>query len=256
MHTLEQSRSQVAPARKKSLLLLSMIQTGILVNGSQITIGKYLNSEHGRNTVRENESKRSQIPIYVQTLGLKDAREGFQSVQHPFSTALTHDHHNVKDHVPISKKPAQRFAADAEHVLIRGLGGLGRYICFWIVDNGAIYLIMISRSGIKGQEVEQGIDTLRAVGASIRIIKADARDRDAVSQTFTMIRKERPIKGVINLAMVLGDAPMATMTGEEWNRALRVKVDSSWILHEETLQDSLDVFILFSSIASVLGNRN
>lgn len=37
---------------------------------------------------------------------------------------------------------------------------------------------------------------------------------------------------------------------------MRVKIDSSWNLHQETLQDVLDVFILFSSIASVVGNRN
>ena len=70
------------------------------------------------------------------------------------------------------------------------------------------------------------------------------------------LRQKGPIKGVINLAMVLGDAPMATMTGEKWDRALRVKIDSSWILHQETLKDDLELFILFSSIASVCGNRN
>ena len=57
------------------------------------------------------------------------------------------------------------------------------------------------------------------------------------------------------MAMVLGDAPIASMTGEEWERALRVKIDSSWLLHELTLEDDLDIFLLFSSIASVLGNR-
>ena len=49
---------------------------------------------------------------------------------------------------------------------------------------------------------------------------------------------------------------MATMTAGEWDHGLRVKIDSSWILHQETLQDRLDFFILFSSIASVLGNRS
>ena len=44
--------------------------------------------------------------------------------------------------------------------------------------------------------------------------------------------------------------------GDEWDRALRLKVDSSWILHQGTQNDPLEFFILFSSIASVLGNRN
>ncbi len=59
------------------------------------------------------------------------------------------------------------------------------------------------------------------------------------------------------MAMLLGDAPMASMTGEEWDRALKVKIESSWILHEVTKDDDgLEFFVLFSSIASVLGNRN
>lgn len=91
---------------------------------------------------------------------------------------------------------------------------------------------------------------------SIRVIKADACDREAISTNLAKTREERSIKGIINPAMVLGDAPMESMTGEAWDRALRVKIDSSWILHEETRQDPLDFFSLFSSIAGVLGNRD
>lgn len=97
---------------------------------------------------------------------------------------------------------------------------------------------------------------MSASGASNQCIKADACDRKAIFETLCNIRNERCIKGIINLAMVLGDAPMAIMTPEDWDRVLRVKIQSSWILHDETLQDGLDLFILFSSIASVLGNRN
>lgn len=56
--------------------------------------------------------------------------------------------------------------------------------------------------------------------------------------------------------MVLGDAALAEMTGDKWDRALRVKIESGWIFHEETLNDPIEIFIMFSSIASVIGNRN
>ncbi|KAL9022905.1 MAG: hypothetical protein Q9196_007478 [Gyalolechia fulgens] len=55
-----------------------------------------------------------------------------------------------------------------------------------------------------------------------------------MSDTLVSIRSAgEAIKGVINLAMVLGDAPLATMTGEEWDRALRTKV-------QEAITSSLD----------------
>jgi len=77
-----------------------------------------------------------------------------------------------------------------------------------------------------------------------------------MNEALSGIRKTSAIKGIINMAMLLGDAPMAVMEGWQWDIALRLKIDSSWIMHEETLQDSLEFFIMFSSIASVLGNRN
>lgn len=49
---------------------------------------------------------------------------------------------------------------------------------------------------------------------------------------------------------------MAEMTGDERDRTLRVKIESNWIFHEETRDDPIEIFIMFSSIASVLGNRN
>lgn len=58
------------------------------------------------------------------------------------------------------------------------------------------------------------------------------------------------------MAMLLGDAALADMETWQWGLALRLKVDSSRILREETLNAELEFFILFSSIASVLGNGN
>ena len=53
------------------------------------------------------------------------------------------------------------------------------------------------------------------------------------------LRSKGPTEGIIDLAIFLGDATLANMTAEEWDRVLRVKVDSSWILHKETFQDHL-----------------
>ena len=231
---------------------------GVLVNGQQIDIYKYMHSEQGRNMVRDNWNRFNSMSPQVKAFELKDIRQAFESVQDPFSTVLIHytESNSRSNHVPIYQKPTRLFSAEGEYVLIGGLGGLGRYICSWMVENGAMHLTIICRSGIKDQGIERAIEALKSAGASLRIIRADACDREALARSLTQVREERPIKGVINLAMMLGDSPMATMTGEEWDRAIRVKIDSCWNLHEETVEDSLDFFILFSSIASVLGNRN
>ncbi|KAL8675751.1 MAG: hypothetical protein Q9224_007390 [Gallowayella concinna] len=162
-------------------------------------------------------------------------------------------------HVPIYQRPRNIFSQYGAYIIIGGLGGLGRYTCSWLVKHGATSLYAISRSGISSPEAQELYNTLNNSnnGTRLEVIKADACNHTSISAILSNIRTKQPIKGIINMAMILGDAPMASMTGEEWDRALKVKIESSWILHEETKKDDgLEFFLLFSSIASVLGNRN
>ena len=230
---------------------------GLLVNEKQVEVARYLNSNRGQDMVRYHWRKSSQRAERISMFELGDINEAFRSAHPPCSAVLLHQYApDETDHVPIYTKPTRLFSADAEYIVIGGLGGLGRYICSWMVEHGAKHITIFSRSGMKTTEAKEIVAKLRASGASITVNKVDACDASHVKEAFSRARERWPIKGVIHLAMLLADAPMATMTGEEWDRALRVKVDTSWISHKETLQDSLDFFILFSSIASVLGNRN
>ena len=195
--------------------------------------------------------------LEIDEYDITDYKKAFTNAKQPYSTVLRYRNaSNILQHVPIHKKTASMFTSDARYVVVGGLGGLGRFICSWMIENGARHMTVVSRSGAGTQESRDAISAMKSSGASIQCIKADACHRKAISEILCRLRNERHIRGVINLAMMLGDAPMSTMTPEEWDRVLHVKIQSSWILHKETLQDRLDFFILFSSIASVLGNRN
>ncbi|KAL8851489.1 MAG: hypothetical protein Q9221_003589 [Calogaya cf. arnoldii] len=160
-------------------------------------------------------------------------------------------------HIPIYRPPTCLCTSEGAYIIIGGLGGLGRYTCSWLVNHGVTSIYAISRSGISSPEAQSLYDSLNSnPNIKLSVIKADACNRTQISSILCSIRAKEPIKGIINMAMILGDAPMASMTGEEWDRALKVKIESSWILHEETKEDKLEAFVLFSSIASVLGNRN
>ncbi len=231
--------------------------TGLLVNGEQVDVARYLESGRNKDTVRYHWWKSAQRAMRIKKFELGDLYEAFRSAHQPCSAVLLHQNApDITNHIPIYTEPYRLFSAEGEYIVIGGLGGLGRYICSWMAEYGAKHITILSRSGLKTSEAKETVAQLRASGASITVNKADACEPSQIEQAFSQAREKRPIKGVIHLAMLLADAPMATMTGDEWDRALRVKVDSSWILHKETLRDTLDFFILFSSIASVLGNRN
>ena len=231
---------------------------GVQVNTKAIDMSKYLSSpSYGF------DAWHSMAPLScpMVTLGISDYAKVFGedslARQQPYSTVTDHTIYGDRiEHVPIYRPRATLFSSTANYVLIGGLGGLGRFICTWMVEHGARQLNVISRSGLTSAEAQSTHTAITKTGSTLNVFAADACDRPTVRSILSSIRKNGPIKGIINLAMILGDAPMASMTGEEWDRALRVKIDSSWILHEETMDDDLDHFILFSSIASVCGNRN
>lgn len=156
----------------------------------------------------------------------------------PYSTTIDHclNRQDI-EHVPIYSPQPTFFSPTAQYILIGGLGGLGRFLCTWMVEHGAKNLNVISRSGLASSEAQSTHAAITKTGASLQAFAADACDRASVRTFVASIRKKGPIQGIVNLAMILGDAPMASMTGEEWDRALRLKIDSSWILHEETMDD-------------------
>ena len=63
-----------------------------------------------------------------------------------------------------------------------------------------------------------------------------------------------PIKGVIQGAMTLNDSLFSTMTSHQWTSTILPKVHGSKNLHETTLSQPLDFFVLLSSLHSFIGN--
>ena len=237
--------------------IIASAREGILINESPLEMKKYLASRHGRSMVNKFW-KSLAFPVMTRSFELADFKGAYESYnsEEPCCSVFIHENvDRIERRLAVYKKPDRLFS-DGVYIIIGGLGGLGRFICSWMASNGASHIIVISRSGLSTQEAQDTFKAINATNATMEVMKADACNKQAIALTFAHIRQHQRIKGVINLAMLLSDAPLAQMTGEEWDRALRLKVDSSWILHEETLQDDLEFFILFSSIASVLGNRN
>lgn len=247
--------------KQADFVVTCSVREGLQVNGRSIDIATYLRSERGRAKILDMWPSRRLLDCSLQSFNIAKYPQAFtehsKAGQEPYSTTIDHALDGTQiDHVPIYSPRSILFSPTANYILVGGLGGLGRFICTWMVAHGARRLNVLSRSGLTTPEARSTHAEITRTGASLSVFRVDACDRTTVHSTLSTIRSTGPIKGVINLAMILGDAPMASMTGDEWDRALRVKVDSSWILHQETLDDELDHFILFSSIASVCGNRN
>ncbi|KAL2752849.1 hypothetical protein ACRALDRAFT_1083424 [Sodiomyces alcalophilus JCM 7366] len=147
------------------------------------------------------------------------------------------------------------FRKDVFYVLIGGFGGLGLLLMEWMFERGARNFAVISRSGASSKGAQTAMQKMDALGGRILAIKADAGDAQAMKAAISTLRSTMPIGGCFNMALILDNSPFSTMTPTQWDLGMRHKVDTAVSLHEATLQDELDFFIMFSSISSISGNR-
>jgi acyl carrier protein len=79
-------------------------------------------------------------------------------------------------------------------------------------------------------------------------------DRSALAEVIAAIPADAPLTGVVHTAGVLDDATIDGLSAERIDTVCTPKVDAAWHLHELTADKPLTTFVLFSSLAGVLGN--
>jgi acyl carrier protein len=86
-------------------------------------------------------------------------------------------------------------------------------------------------------------------------VRGDVGRESDLSRALEQIATDGyPLRGVVHSAGVLHDGVLVGQNWENFAETFGPKVDGSWSLHRLTTGESLDFFVLFSSISSVLGS--
>ncbi len=123
-----------------------------------------------------------------------------------------------------------------------------------VTHHGARDLLLLSRRGAQAPGAEQLVADLTAAGASVSVVAADAADRDALATVLAGIDHPHGLSAVFHAAGVLDDAVLGSLTPERVDPVLRAKVDTAWNLHQLTRDAGISAFVLFSSMAGVVGS--
>jgi NADPH:quinone reductase-like Zn-dependent oxidoreductase len=136
-----------------------------------------------------------------------------------------------------------------------GTGALGAHVARHLVAaHGARHLLLTSRSGPAAPGADALQRELTAAGADVTLAACDAADRDALKELLAAIPPAHPLTSVVHMAGILDDGLLRALTPERVSHVLRPKVDAALHLHELTQALDLSMFVLFSSLASVLGS--
>ncbi|MCL8011494.1 type I polyketide synthase [Streptomyces sp. AS02] len=134
-----------------------------------------------------------------------------------------------------------------------GTGTLGSLVARHLVtEYGVRSLLLTSRSGARG--AEPLIAELTGLGAEVAVAACDVADRDGLAAALDLVPAAHPLIAVVHAAGVLADGVVTGMTADQVEHVLRPKVDGTLNLHELTKGLDLTAFVLFSSLAGVLGS--
>lgn len=154
--------------------------------------------------------------------------------------------------VPAEQRPFVR--SDGAVLITGGLGDLGRRMAVWLAStHGVRDLVLTSRRGEQSPGAEAAVAELAELGAHVTIAACDSADREGLARVVQMFGGDRPLRGVVHASGVLDDGALSALTAERCDAVLAPKVDGAWHLHELTEGMDLDLFVMFSSIASVMG---
>lgn len=147
-----------------------------------------------------------------------------------------------------------RVKNDASYLITGAFGALGRKVVEWFVAAGARHLVLLSRRA-GDDETSRWLQRLREQGVQLLTLQADVAVMSELAEALVRMEASMPpLRGVIHAAGVLEHNTISKLEWPSLSRVLAPKAQGSWNLHTATLNRSLDFWVIFSSVASLLGN--
>ncbi|MEU1818962.1 type I polyketide synthase [Streptomyces roseifaciens] len=140
-------------------------------------------------------------------------------------------------------------------VLVTGASGsLGALVARHLVSEHKVRrLLLASRRGAEAPGAAELEAELAAWGAEVTWAACDVADREAVSGMLDGLGGN-PLSAVVHTAGVLDDGVVASVTPERVREVFRPKVDAVLNLHDCTREMDLAAFVVFSSVAGMVGS--
>ncbi|MEV2226346.1 type I polyketide synthase [Nocardia vinacea] len=181
-------------------------------------------------------------PLPVQTWNIGHAREALRHLSQGHSTGKL-----------VLTQPAA-LVPDETVLITGGTGSLGRLLARHLVTaHGCRHLVLLSRQGDQAPEARKLAGELREMGAEIVLAACDVSDRAALSSVIRSIPHRHPLGAIVHAAGILDDCLFTDLTPERLQGVLSSKAIAARHLHELTADMNLRAFVLYSSIANLIG---
>lgn len=156
--------------------------------------------------------------------------------------------------VVLTQRPGAPIRHDGTYIVTGGLTGLGLTTARWLARQGAGGIALCGRRE-PSAEALKAIAEMESAGAKVRAFRLDVADPVSLRAMLDEARSTfGPVRGVFHAAGVLDDGMLSEQTAERFAAVMAPKVRGGWALHDLTLADPVEHFVLYSSAAAVLSS--
>ena len=195
---------------------------------------------------------------------VRDGQVG--SYTHTPLMLLHQDRDDRTDSVPrlISDGTGFTCSHSKTYIITGGLGGFGLELAEWLIEKGARYLILTSRTGKMTTYKKRKLQLLETKG--VKVCEVSTLDISNEEQAFQLVKmaadlSPKGVGGIFHLAVVLRDCLFENQTTKRFKTVLAPKSTGALNIDKalrklSTLHPSYDtpLFVIFSSATSGLGN--
>ena len=174
-----------------------------------------------------------------------------------FFTAYRKNTRFIQEFCPVQfiNVPQKKISIKKEgvYIITGGTGGIGLTIADYLAQKNQVNIALISRLGkVRGLEKEIILDNIRKLGASVDCYAADIGNFKSMKTIIDSLRKKYGrINGIFHCAGVAGSSFAGQQSLEVFKEVSSVKIEGTFILDQLTIQDDVDLFVLFSSVATI-----
>ncbi len=174
------------------------------------------------------------------------------------------------DPIDINKTQGYKFEIKEKgvYVITGGTGGIGLEVAKFLSSKAHVNIAIINRSTFPSVEkwsgiMERGEDIklcnkisilteIKQNGSNIALYNSDVSDMERMKEVFNDIKtKFGRINGVFHIAGNAGDGFIIKKDKNAFRNVIAPKIEGTWIIDKLTQGESLDCFVMFSSISTI-----
>ena len=120
---------------------------------------------------------------------------------------------------------------------------------------GLAFLVLTGRAGANTPERQAFVQQLSDLKVTVKAAACDTSDLSQLTDLFAEISETMPpLKGVFHSGALILDQPIEDIDLNTFHQVMRSKALGAWNLHQITQNIPLDHFVLYSSVANLVGN--